>query len=111
MSDPKVMGVLQKLRSLQDVLKRNGQQKVIFNELVATEASTSDNHEPSLEHQLQDAKDAVVNAVMNDLMEQEKALKNDTSSSKSWLHSGDKTTENGKSSRAWGMKKVGFGLC
>lgn len=61
------MGVLVKLKRLQEVLKRNGRMKLVYEELLDSKsAAVSEEHMTSeeLEKELKIAKEAVIKAVM-----------------------------------------------
>ena len=71
-SNEKVMGVLNKLRQLQVVLRQNGKSKIIFDELVSSEDNDLGNIEQSLEESLKSAKQAVIDAVLKQKMKEAK---------------------------------------
>lgn len=108
MSDNKIMGVLKKLKSLQEVLHKNGQQKVVFDDLISSGNSSSSSDCQSLEQQLKSAKEAVAQAVMHDLKQQEDAIKKEASPSRgrSWLNDGDETENQQENPKKWNLKKV-----
>ncbi|GMH40093.1 hypothetical protein BSKO_07997 [Bryopsis sp. KO-2023] len=81
MTNTKVLGVLRKLRTLQEVVRMNGQKKVVFDELMSADPKEVEGKEKSLEKALDDAKQAVMDAVLNDLIEKEKELKKEGSGS------------------------------
>ncbi|CAD7698855.1 unnamed protein product [Ostreobium quekettii] len=71
-SDKKIMGVLAKLRRLQAALRQNGRTKIIFDELVGGSSTDFDEVEHSLEESLKGAKEAVIEAVLQQKIKEDK---------------------------------------